>query len=167
MVFCSYEDNLKICVTRTHVMQTAWVQNLTIKDNILFGKDFNESHYREVIHACALELDLQMLPQGDQSMGGLRGMNLSGGQRQRVNIARAAYFDGDTILLDNALSAVDHHTADHIFEHCIKDMFKDKAVVLVTHQLCVRVSYSNLCNLYCLAMCTSSACGRVVAGMVY
>lgn len=118
-----------------YVPQTAWVQNLSIKDNIVFGNEFNEGKYREVIHACALELDLQILPQGDQSMGGLRGMNLSGGQRQRVNIARSAYFEADTVLLDNALSAVDHHTADHIFEHCIKGLFAEKAVVLVTHQL--------------------------------
>jgi ABC-type transport system involved in Fe-S cluster assembly fused permease/ATPase subunit len=62
---------------------------------------------------------------------GLRGINLSGGQRQRLNLARCAYFGGDLVLLDNALSAVDHHTAQHIFEHCVKTMFKDKATVLV------------------------------------
>jgi hypothetical protein len=66
---------------------------------------------------------------------GLRGINLSGGQRQRLNLARCAYYDGDLVLLDNALSAVDHHTAQHIFEHCIKGMFRDKATILVTHQV--------------------------------
>lgn len=84
-------------------MQTAWVQNLSIRDNITFGLPFDEARYNAVIHACALEQDLKMLPQGDQSFGGLRGMNLSGGQRQRLNVARAAYFNADTILLDNAL----------------------------------------------------------------
>ena len=71
-----------------------------------------------------------LLPQA-----GLRGVNLSGGQRQRLNLARCAYFGGDIVLLDNALSAVDHHTAHHIFQNCIKTSFKDKAVVLVTHQV--------------------------------
>jgi ATP-binding cassette, subfamily C (CFTR/MRP), member 1 len=87
-----------------YVPQQAWIQNLTIRDNILFGKPYNETKYRDVVHACALEPDFQMLPQGDSSYGGLRGLNLSGGQRQRVNVARAAYFGADTILLDNALS---------------------------------------------------------------
>ena len=73
---------------------------------------------------------LRPLPQA-----GLRGINLSGGQRQRLNLARSAYFGGDLVLLDNALSAVDHHTAHHIFEHCVKGIFRDKATVLVTHQV--------------------------------
>ncbi len=69
---------------------------------------------------------------------GLRGINLSGGQRQRLNLARCAYYNGDLVLLDNALSAVDHHTAQHIFQHCIKNMFADKATILVTHQVAGR-----------------------------
>lgn len=89
----------------------------------------------QVLHACALELDLQILPAGDQSKAGLRGINLSGGQRQRLNLARSAYYGGDLVLLDNALSAVDHHTAHHIFEHCVRGIFRDKATVLVTHQV--------------------------------
>lgn len=67
---------------------------------------------------------------------GLRGINLSGGQRQRLNLARAAYASpSDLVLLDNALSAVDHHTAQHIFEHCVRGLFRDKATILVTHQV--------------------------------
>jgi ABC-type multidrug transport system ATPase subunit len=89
----------------------------------------------QVIHDCALELDLQILPQGDQSKAGLRGINLSGGQRQRLNLARAAYFNGDLLLLDNALSAVDHHTAHHIFNNLLKDSMCEKATVLITHQV--------------------------------
>ncbi len=68
-------------------------------------------------------------------MAGLRGINLSGGQRQRLNLARCAYAPSDLVLLDNALSAVDHHTAHHIFKHCIRDLMGDKAVVLITHQV--------------------------------
>lgn len=66
---------------------------------------------------------------------GIRGVNFSGGQRQRVNLARCAYAAADLVLLDNAMSAVDHHTAHHIFDTCIKGLFADKAVVLVTHQI--------------------------------
>jgi ABC-type multidrug transport system ATPase subunit len=89
----------------------------------------------QVIHDCALELDLQILPKGDQSKAGLRGINLSGGQRQRLNLARAAYFDGDLVLLDNALSAVDHHTAHHIFSNLLRDTMRDRAIILITHQV--------------------------------
>lgn len=118
-----------------YVPQNPWCQNLSLRDNILFGKTFEQNKYDDVIHACALELDLQILQFGDQSKAGLRGINLSGGQRQRLNLARCAYFDGDLVLLDNALSAVDHHTAQHIFDKCVKGLFRDKATILVTHQV--------------------------------
>ena len=108
---------------------------MSIRDNITFGLPFDQARYDDTTHACALDADFEMLPQGDGSSGGLRGMNLSGGQRQRVNVARAAYFNADTVLLDNALSAVDHHTAEHMFSHCVRGMLRDKTVVLVTHQL--------------------------------
>lgn len=122
-------------------MQTAWIQNLSIRDNITFGLPFDQARYDATTHACALNADFAMLPSGDESLGGLRGMNLSGGQRQRVNCARAAYFDADTVLLDNALSAVDHHTAEHMFTHCVRGMLANKTVVLVTHQLQVRMRH--------------------------
>lgn len=100
----------------------------------------------QVIHDCALELDLQILPKGDQSKAGLRGINLSGGQRQRLNLARAAYFDGDLVLLDNALSAVDHHTAHHIFKNLLKESMGDRAIILITHQ----VEFLPQCDKVCI-----------------
>jgi hypothetical protein len=72
------------------------------------------------------------------SLCGLRGINLSGGQRQRVNVARAAYVPSDLILLDNALSAVDHHTAHDMFRECLRGRMADKAVIFITHQVEVR-----------------------------
>ncbi|EFJ46358.1 ABC transporter [Volvox carteri f. nagariensis] len=136
-----------LCVggSMAYVPQTPWVQNLTLKDNIIFGLPFDEEKYKKVIHACALELDLQILPKGDQTMAGERGINLSGGQRQRVCLARAAYHDCDLILLDNPLSAVDQHTARHIFDKCIKGIFKDKAVIWITHQLELLPEVTNIC----------------------
>jgi ATP-binding cassette, subfamily C (CFTR/MRP), member 1 len=126
---------MKVGGKMAYVPQTPWVQNLTLRDNITFGLPFDEEKYKKVVHACALELDFTILPKGDQTFAGERGINLSGGQRQRVCLARAAYHDSDLILLDNPLSAVDQHTARHIFDHCIKGLLKDKAVIWITHQL--------------------------------
>ena len=114
-------------------MQTAWIQNLSIRDNITFGLPFDEARYNAVIHACALEPDLAMLPQGDQSMGGLRGMNLSGGQRQRLSVARAAYFNADTILLDNPLRCVHNPLPPPCRWFCLQAIccaFRDRAALV-------------------------------------
>ena len=84
-------------------MQTAWIQNLSIKENILFMREYDDAKYNAVLDACALRDDIAQLARGDDTLGGLRGVNLSGGQRQRVNLARAAYTDADTVLLDAPL----------------------------------------------------------------
>lgn len=117
------------------VPQQAWIQNSSLKNNILFGKPFVEDFYNQVIEACALMPDLEMLPGGDMVEIGEKGVNLSGGQKQRVSIARAVYADADNYLLDSPLSAVDSHVAKHIFEHVIgpNGLLKDKTRVFVTH----------------------------------
>ncbi|KAG0223167.1 hypothetical protein BGW42_006079 [Actinomortierella wolfii] len=115
--------------------QSAWIQNATVKDNILFGLPYDEAKYNRVIKQCALQRDIQILPQGDQTEIGERGVNLSGGQKQRVNIARAVYFDADIVLLDDPLSAVDAHVGKYLFKNCIKGALDGKTRILVTHQL--------------------------------
>merc|ERR1719210_82507 len=94
-----------------YVAQQAWIQNSTLRDNILFCKDFDEKKYNHTIDACALTTDLEILPAGDQTEIGEKGINLSGGQKQRVSLARAVYSDSDLLLLDDPLSAVDSHVA--------------------------------------------------------
>lgn len=122
---------------RAFCPQYAWIQNATVRDNILFGKDMKKSWYNKVIDACALRPDLDMLPNGDQTEIGERGITVSGGQKQRMNIARAIYFDADLILMDDPLSAVDAHVGRHIFDNAIMGLLKDKARILATHQLWV------------------------------
>lgn len=78
-----------------------------------------------------------MLPNGDQTEIGERGITISGGQKQRLNIARAIYFDADIVLMDDPLSAVDAHVGRHIFDHAILGLLKDKCRILATHQLWV------------------------------
>ena len=115
--------------------QTAWIQNATLRDNILFGSPFNQQRYDEVIEACALTQDLQILVAGDQTEIGEKGINLSGGQKQRVALARAVYADSDIYLFDDPLSAVDSHVGKHIFKKVVgkHGLLSNKTRVLVTH----------------------------------
>ena len=117
------------------VPQQAWIMNETVKNNILFGKPYDEEKYNRIIRACALEPDLLQLPAGDNTEIGEKGINLSGGQKQRISIARAIYQDTDIYLLDDPLSAVDAHVAKHIFENVILNLLANKTVFLVTHYL--------------------------------
>ncbi|XP_036439968.1 multidrug resistance-associated protein 9 [Colossoma macropomum] len=121
--------------TFAYVSQQAWIFHGTVRDNILMGEPFDQERYDRVIHACSLSPDLAILPYGDQTEIGERGLNLSGGQKQRVSLARAVYSNRDIFLLDDPLSAVDAHVGKHIFEECIKKELKGKSVILVTHQL--------------------------------
>uniref|UniRef100_A0A8C3CER0 ABC-type glutathione-S-conjugate transporter n=1 Tax=Cairina moschata TaxID=8855 RepID=A0A8C3CER0_CAIMO len=118
-----------------YVPQQAWIQNATLKDNILFGQAPNEQKYQNVLEACALKTDLEVLPGGDQTEIGEKGINLSGGQRQRVSLARAVFSNSDIYLLDDPLSAVDSHVAKHIFDKVIgpDGVLKGKTRILVTH----------------------------------
>ncbi|XP_043270601.1 multidrug resistance-associated protein 1 isoform X1 [Venturia canescens] len=118
-----------------YVSQQAWIQNATLQDNILFGKSLDKALYNRVVEACALGMDLKMLPAGDQTEIGEKGINLSGGQKQRVALARAVYNDAEIYFLDDPLSAVDAHVGKHIFENVIgpSGLLKKKTRVLVTH----------------------------------
>ncbi|XP_071328193.1 multidrug resistance-associated protein 1-like isoform X2 [Trachinotus anak] len=120
-----------------YVPQQAWIQNVSLKDNILFGGERKESWYHRVLEACALLPDLDLLPAGDSTEIGEKGLNLSGGQKQRVSLARAVYRKSDVYLLDDPLSAVDAHVGQHIFDRVIgpRGLLKDKTRVLVTHGL--------------------------------
>ncbi|CAG9853670.1 unnamed protein product [Phyllotreta striolata] len=118
-----------------YVSQQAWIQNATLRDNVLFGKPYNKSVYNDVIEACALKPDFDMLPAGDQTEIGEKGINLSGGQKQRVSLARAVYSNADIYFMDDPLSAVDSHVGKHIFEKVIgpTGLLKNKTRMLVTH----------------------------------
>ncbi|USP75306.1 hypothetical protein yc1106_02580 [Curvularia clavata] len=121
--------------SRAFCPQYAWIQNATVRENIIFGKEFNRKWYDQVIDACALRPDLDMLPHHDATEIGERGITVSGGQKQRMNIARAIYFNADIILMDDPLSAVDAHVGRHIMDNAICGLLKDKCRILATHQL--------------------------------
>ncbi|XP_038152385.1 canalicular multispecific organic anion transporter 1-like [Cyprinodon tularosa] len=117
------------------VPQQAWIQNATLRDNILFGSPYEDRRFQEVLEACALGPDLKLLSAGDMTEIGEKGINLSGGQKQRVSLARAAYSQADVFLLDDPLSAVDSHVGKHLFDKVIgpNGLLKNKTRILVTH----------------------------------
>ena len=119
----------------SYVPQQAWMQNASLQYNVTFGRNYNEKLYDKVINACALKQDFDVLPNGDQTEIGEKGINLSGGQKQRVSMARAVYNNGDIYLLDDPLSAVDAHVGKHIFQQVIgpRGLLKNKTRILVTH----------------------------------
>ncbi|KAJ3356578.1 hypothetical protein HDU91_005530, partial [Kappamyces sp. JEL0680] len=118
-----------------YVSQTPWILSGTVKDNILFGQEYNQARFQQVVDCCALQRDLELFPDGADTFIGERGVTLSGGQKARVALARAVYLDADLYLFDDPLAAVDTNVSRHIFENCIRGLLRGKSIVLVTHNL--------------------------------
>lgn len=120
--------------------QEAWLVNDTVKENIIFASPYDEKRYRAVLKACALERDIEILDAGDQTLVGEKGISLSGGQKQRISLARAVYSSARHLLLDDCLSAVDSHTAKHIFRQALTGpLMMNRSCVLVTHNVALTV----------------------------
>ncbi|XP_071039987.1 multidrug resistance-associated protein 1 [Parasteatoda tepidariorum] len=120
-----------------YVPQQAWILNRTVKENILIMKHLVEEKYDKVLDLCCLRPDLEILPAGDNTEIGEKGVNLSGGQKQRVSLARAVYQDKDIFLLDDTLSAVDVHVRKALFDDIIGNdgLLRKKTRILVTHDV--------------------------------
>ncbi|XP_062174169.1 putative ABC transporter C family member 15 isoform X2 [Alnus glutinosa] len=126
---------VKISGTKAYVPQSPWILTGNVRENILFGNQYDGIKYDRTVKACALEKDFELFPSGDLTEIGERGINMSGGQKQRIQIARAIYQDADIFLLDDPFSAVDAHTGTQIFEECLMGILKDKTILFVTHQV--------------------------------
>ncbi|KAG5894561.1 hypothetical protein JTB14_021543 [Gonioctena quinquepunctata] len=129
------EGSAHVVGTISYASQEPWVFGGSVRQNILFGQEYNQKKYEEVIRVCALQRDFTLFPHGDRTLVGERGAALSGGQRARINLARAVYMEADIYLLDDPLSAVDTHVGKQLFNDCICGYLKSKCVILVTHQL--------------------------------
>lgn len=130
------DPNTGLSETVAYCPQSPWLLGATVKENILFGQPYDERRYRSVIKACALEPDLEILEYNDETEVGEKGTALSGGQKARVALARAIYSPARYVLLDDVLSAVDNHTAKHLYRHCLKGaLMKGRTVIMVTHSV--------------------------------
>ena len=118
-----------------YVSEIPWIFSGNVRENIVFGRPFNQYLYNQVLEACDLLKDLHRLPKGDMAKLGQHGANLSGGQRARISLARALYSEADIYLLDEPLSAVDSKVGKLLFERCICGMLSDRLRVVVTHQV--------------------------------
>ena len=120
--------------------QEAWLVNDSIMENIVFASQFDPKRYKAVIKACALGRDFEILASGDQTLVGEKGISLSGGQKQRISLARAVYSSSRHLLLDDCLSAVDSHTAKHIFQEALRSpLMFNRTCILVTHNVALTV----------------------------
>ena len=111
------EKPINIKGTISYVEQGSWIQNKTIKDNIVFANPYGDKRYKKTLEACQLERDLEILPAGDKTEIGEKGINLSGGQKARVSLARAVYANADIIMMDDPISALDATVGKKIFKH--------------------------------------------------
>ncbi|KAK3053818.1 Transporter of the ATP-binding cassette (ABC) [Extremus antarcticus] len=124
--------------------QQAWLLNGTIKDNIVFASQWDARRYKDVVIACSLQRDLEILDGGDQTLVGEKGVTLSGGQKQRISLARALYCKARHVLMDDVLSAVDSHTAKWIFEKALLGpLMYNRTCILVTHNATLVLPYAD------------------------
>ncbi|CAG5018016.1 unnamed protein product [Parnassius apollo] len=119
----------------SYASQEPWLFVAAVRQNILFGLPYDRVRYKKVVSACALLRDFELLPAGDATLVGERGISLSGGQRARIGLARACYRQADLYLLDDPLSAVDTHVGKHLISECITGFLRNTTRILVTHQL--------------------------------
>ncbi|RWS24603.1 multidrug resistance protein-like protein, partial [Leptotrombidium deliense] len=136
---CKLKGKVNVIGKQAYVAQQAWIQNETLRENITFVEHYDHAFYRQVVEACALDADIAILPGGDKTVIGERGINLSGGQKQRISLARAVYQKADVYYLDDPLSAVDAHVANHLFERVIgpTGMLNETTRIIATHNISI------------------------------
>ncbi|CDR39229.1 CYFA0S03e01090g1_1 [Cyberlindnera fabianii] len=138
------EPTVEIHGSIAYCAQVPWIMNATFKENILFGHKFDEEFYQKTLEACQLLPDLEILPDGDSTHVGEKGISLSGGQKARLSLARAVYSRADVFILDDILSAVDAHVGKNIIEQVINGILSSKTIILATNSISVLAEAENI-----------------------
>ncbi|PFH45503.1 hypothetical protein AMATHDRAFT_82867 [Amanita thiersii Skay4041] len=143
------EGEVVVTGSIAYASQNPWIMSATVRHNIVFSHEYDEHFYNLVLEACALVQDLSVLPNGDLTEVGERGITLSGGQRARIALARAVYARADLVLLDDCLAAVDSHVARHVFDNVIgpRGLLSSKARILVTNSVTFASQFDQLAYL--------------------
>lgn len=126
---------MEIVGNMSYSSQEPWLFGESVRQNILFGNEYDEGRYQNIIEICSLRSDFAQFPFGDKTIVGEKGKSLSGGQKARINLARCVYKTADIYLLDDPLSAVDTKVGKQLYDKCIRGYLSDKICFLVTHQL--------------------------------
>ncbi|CAK7272308.1 hypothetical protein SEPCBS119000_005053 [Sporothrix epigloea] len=130
------KDNWILPKSIAYIAQIPWIENATIRENIIFGLPVDEERYKKTIEVCALTKDLEMLSDGEATEIGANGINLSGGQKWRITLARAIYSRAGILVMDDIFSAVDAHVGRSIFEKCLTgELCANRTRILVTHHV--------------------------------
>ena len=120
------------CSNVSYLGQQPWVMNDTIKNNIVFYNQYDDTRYKQVIKLCQLEKDLQAMSKGDDTMLNMNGMNVSGGQKARIALARCVYdMNAEMFVMDDVFASIDGKVARRIFEDVLCGFLKDKTRVVV------------------------------------
>lgn len=127
--------NIEVHGSVAYCAQVPWILNASVKDNILFGHRFDNDFYQKTIEACQLLPDLEILPDGDETQVGEKGISLSGGQKARLSLARAVYARADVYLLDDILSAVDAHVGRSLITQVLNGLLVTKTIILATNSI--------------------------------
>ena len=118
-----------------YVPQVSFIFTATVRENILFGKQYNSTLYNKVLDVCALVPDLKLFPAGDATEIGERGINLSGGQKMRVALARALYSEAQIYIFDDPLAAVDANVSRFIWNNAVLTFLKGKTILMTTNAI--------------------------------
>ncbi|OCF40975.1 ATP-binding cassette transporter [Kwoniella heveanensis CBS 569] len=133
---CPIDPSTGLADTVAYCSQTPWLIGASIKENIVFGSEWDVKRYNAVVDACALRRDFEIFELGDETEVGEKGTTCSGGQKARIALARAIYSPAKTIILDDVLSAVDAQTARHLYDNVLQgSLTQGRTVIMVTHQV--------------------------------
>jgi ATP-binding cassette, subfamily B, multidrug efflux pump len=121
--------------TLGYVPQDPFLFSTSLRRNLAFGRDeVSDEALERAVGIANLDRDLEIFPQGIETIVGERGVTLSGGQKQRATLARALVIDPPVLILDDCLSSVDAQTEAEILQR-LRSILKEKTCLIISHRI--------------------------------